>query len=71
LARKFSREEIILKAADYDQSMKYPWDIMKKVWELGLSNYHIPQHCGELYTIPTKKCYNFSRYLNVTGQLES
>lgn len=49
LARKFSREEIVPKAADYDRSMKFPWDIIKKAWELGLTNYHIPQHCGELY----------------------
>jgi hypothetical protein len=28
--------------------MKYPWDIIKKAWELGLSNCHIPQFCGEL-----------------------
>jgi acyl-CoA dehydrogenase len=48
LAQKFSREEIIPKAAEYDQSMKYPWDIVKKAWELGLSNCHIPLHCGEL-----------------------
>jgi acyl-CoA dehydrogenase len=47
LARKFCREEIIPKAAGYDQSMKYPWDIIKKAWELGLSNCHIPRHCGE------------------------
>jgi acyl-CoA dehydrogenase len=49
LARKFSREEIVVKAAEYDRSMKYPWDVMKKAWELGLSNCHIPQHCGELF----------------------
>ncbi|XP_021936927.1 probable medium-chain specific acyl-CoA dehydrogenase, mitochondrial isoform X2 [Zootermopsis nevadensis] len=28
--------------------MKFPWDIIKKAWELGLTNYHIPQHCGGL-----------------------
>jgi acyl-CoA dehydrogenase len=49
LARKFSREEIVVKAAEYDRSMEYPWDIMKRAWELGLSNCHIPQHCGELF----------------------
>jgi acyl-CoA dehydrogenase len=48
LSRKFSREEIVVRAAEYDQSMKYPWDILKKAWELGLSNCHVPQHCGEL-----------------------
>jgi acyl-CoA dehydrogenase len=48
LARRFSREEIVVRAAEYDKSMKYPWDILKKAWELGLSNCHIPKHCGEL-----------------------
>lgn len=48
LARKFSREEIIPKAAEYDRTMEYPWDIIKKGWELGLLNAHIPQHCGGL-----------------------
>lgn len=38
LARKFSREEIVPKAAQYDKSMEYPWDIIKKAKELGLVN---------------------------------
>ncbi|KAJ8300603.1 hypothetical protein KUTeg_022122 [Tegillarca granosa] len=36
LARKFAREEII----------PYPWDIIKKVWNLGLINTHIPVENG-------------------------
>ncbi|XP_069701108.1 medium-chain specific acyl-CoA dehydrogenase, mitochondrial-like isoform X2 [Periplaneta americana] len=48
LARKFSREEIMPKAAEYDRTMEYPWDIVKKAWEIGLLNPHIPQHCGGL-----------------------
>ncbi|XP_046390177.1 probable medium-chain specific acyl-CoA dehydrogenase, mitochondrial isoform X1 [Ischnura elegans] len=46
LARKFTREEIIPKAAEYDKTMAYPWDIVKKAWSLGLMNGHIPTHCG-------------------------
>ncbi|XP_026475104.1 probable medium-chain specific acyl-CoA dehydrogenase, mitochondrial isoform X2 [Ctenocephalides felis] len=46
LARKFTREEIIPKAAHYDRTGEYPWDIVKKAWELGLMNGHIPVHCG-------------------------
>lgn len=47
LARKFTREEIIPVAAEYDRTGKYPWDIIKKAWSIGLLNKHIPQHCGE------------------------
>lgn len=49
LARKFTREEIIPKAAHYDRTGEYPWDIVKKAWELGLMNGHIPVHCGEYF----------------------
>lgn len=31
LARKFSREEILPKAAEYDRTMDYPWEIIKQV----------------------------------------
>ncbi|XP_020294022.1 probable medium-chain specific acyl-CoA dehydrogenase, mitochondrial [Pseudomyrmex gracilis] len=48
LARKFTREEIIPVAAKYDKSGEYPWDIVKKAWNLGLLNKHIPQSCGGL-----------------------
>ena len=46
LARKFAREEIIPHAKKYDQSMEYPTDIIKKGWELGLLNTHIPEEYG-------------------------
>ena len=36
LARKFAREEMIPKAAEYDQTMEYPQEIFAKAWELGL-----------------------------------
>ncbi|RUS73272.1 hypothetical protein EGW08_018967 [Elysia chlorotica] len=45
-ARKFAREEIIPKAAHYDKTGEYPWDLVKKAWNLGLINSHIPEHCG-------------------------
>lgn len=48
LARKFTKEEIIPVAAEYDRTGKYPWDIIKKAWNVGLLNKHIPQHCGML-----------------------
>ncbi|GJQ79027.1 hypothetical protein Trydic_g188 [Trypoxylus dichotomus] len=46
LARKFAREEIVPVAAEYDKTGKYPWEIIKKAWSLGLMNGHIPAHCG-------------------------
>lgn len=41
-ARKFSREEIAPVAAHHDKTGEYPWDLVKKAWELGLINNHIP-----------------------------
>lgn len=46
LARKFAREEIIPVAAEYDKTGKYPWDIIKKAWSLGLMNGHVPEEFG-------------------------
>jgi len=46
LARKFAREEILPKAAHFDKTGEYPWDIVKKSWELGFLNPHIPVDCG-------------------------
>ena len=49
VVQKSPWEEIIPQAAGYDQSVTHHWDIVRKAWELALSNSHIPQHCGELY----------------------
>jgi len=46
LARKFAREEMMPKAAQYDQSMDYPFEIFNKAWELGLVNCHISEDIG-------------------------
>jgi acyl-CoA dehydrogenase len=48
LARKFSKEEIIPKAAHHDKTGEYPIEIAKKAWELGLMNTHVPQEYGGL-----------------------
>lgn len=42
LARKFAKEEIIPKAAHHDETGEYPNEIVKKAWELGLLNTHVP-----------------------------
>lgn len=48
LARNFARDEIIPVAAAYDKNMKFPHDVFKKAWELGLVNAHIPTQYGGL-----------------------
>jgi len=45
-ARKFAREEILPVAAHHDRTGEYPHQIVKKAWELGFLNAHIPQSCG-------------------------
>ena len=47
-ARKFAKEVMAPKAAEYDKTMKYPMEIFKAAWELGLCNTHIPESCGGL-----------------------
>lgn len=46
MARKFSHEEIVPFAAEYDKTGEYPWEIIKKAHSLGLLNGHIPESCG-------------------------
>ncbi|VDM76161.1 unnamed protein product [Strongylus vulgaris] len=44
--RKFTAEEITPVAAEYDKSMKYPWEIVKKAHACGLLNPDIPEAYG-------------------------
>src|SRR5437870_1881899 len=48
LARKFAKEEIIPKAAHFDQTGEFPKEIARKGWEIGLMNVHVPQDFGGL-----------------------
>ncbi|KAG1682900.1 Medium-chain specific acyl-CoA dehydrogenase, mitochondrial [Nymphon striatum] len=48
LARKFAVDEVIPVAAQFDKTGEFPIDLIKKGWELGLSNSHIPQEYGGL-----------------------
>jgi acyl-CoA dehydrogenase len=48
MARKVAREEIAPKAAEYDRTMEFPWDIVKKIWNLGILNPFVPESCGGL-----------------------
>ena len=49
MVRKFAREEILPKAAHYDKTMEYPWEIVKRAYELGILNPHIPEDIGKHY----------------------
>ncbi|CCO35370.1 acyl-CoA dehydrogenase [Rhizoctonia solani AG-1 IB] len=46
LARKFTRDNIVPVAAEYDRSMQYPWPIIKMAHSVGLLNTHIPEEYG-------------------------
>lgn len=48
LARDFARNEIAPKAEHYDKSHEYPWPIIKKAQELGLTTMNIPEKYGGL-----------------------
>lgn len=56
VAKKFTAEEIIPKAAYYDKTGEYPWEIVKKASELGLINAHVPEKYGGLGLGCTEGC---------------
>jgi len=47
-ARKFTRESIIPAAHDYDESEKFPLDIFRAAFDLGLMNVEVPEAYGGL-----------------------
>lgn len=46
LAMKFAKNEMMPKAAEYDESKEFPEPILQKAWELGLVNTCIPVEYG-------------------------
>ncbi|KAJ3412906.1 hypothetical protein HDV05_008770 [Chytridiales sp. JEL 0842] len=48
LARSFTAKEITPKAAHHDVTGEYPKEILKKAWEVGLLNTHVPAEYGGL-----------------------
>lgn len=48
LARDFSRNEIAPKAEHYDQTHEFPWEIIRKAQELGLTTMNVPEKYGGL-----------------------
>ncbi len=48
MVRKFVENEITPRAAQLDESGEFPWEVIKKAWELGIMNIGIPQKFGGL-----------------------
>ncbi|GMQ78795.1 MAG: acyl-CoA dehydrogenase family protein [Anaerolineae bacterium] len=48
LARDFARNEIAPVAEHYDKSHEYPWPVIKKAQDLGLTSMNIPEEYGGL-----------------------
>uniref|UniRef100_A0A7E4W299 Acyl-CoA dehydrogenase NM domain-like protein n=1 Tax=Panagrellus redivivus TaxID=6233 RepID=A0A7E4W299_PANRE len=47
-AKQFVKNEVIPKAAEYDRTMAFPWEIIKKAHAAGLLNTQIPEEYGGL-----------------------
>ncbi len=48
LAHEFAKNEILPMAAQLDEQEKFPGEICRKGWELGLMNVHVPKEYGGL-----------------------
>ncbi|RIK80265.1 acyl-CoA dehydrogenase [candidate division KSB1 bacterium] len=48
LAREFAQNEIRPVAAQLDEDEKFPEEVCRKAWELGLMNVHVPKEYGGL-----------------------
>jgi len=46
MARDFSRKEIAPKAEHYDRANTFPWDVVKKAHDLGLTVLNVPEEYG-------------------------
>uniref|UniRef100_A0A8C0P1X9 Medium-chain specific acyl-CoA dehydrogenase, mitochondrial n=1 Tax=Canis lupus familiaris TaxID=9615 RepID=A0A8C0P1X9_CANLF len=65
-ARKFAREEIIPVAAEYDKTGEYPVPLIKRAWELGLMNTHIPESCDFSSCLLLETLYHLAFFI-LTG----
>ncbi len=48
LAREFAQREIAPRAAHHDETGEFPREVVKKGWEIGLMNTHVPEEYGGL-----------------------
>ena len=46
--RKFTLEEVVPKAAHHDETGEYPWEILRKAFDLGIMNTTIEEEYGGL-----------------------
>ncbi len=46
MAHEFAEKEMRPQAAKYDKGEEFPWDIMKKAFEVGLISCEIPEEYG-------------------------
>ncbi|CAD5233800.1 unnamed protein product [Bursaphelenchus xylophilus] len=46
VALQFAKEEIAPKAAEYDKTGEFPWDLIKKAHSIGLMNPSVPEAYG-------------------------
>ncbi len=46
MAREFAEKEIMPVAAEYDEQEKFPFPVLRKMWETGLVNYSVPEELG-------------------------
>ena len=56
LARDFAQKEIMPKAAEYDESGEWPWEIFKKARNVGLVNLNIPEAYGGIDASVLEEC---------------
>jgi acyl-CoA dehydrogenase len=45
-ARRFAADEIVPVAMQYDEEQRFPLEVCRKAWELGLMNLEVPQEFG-------------------------
>jgi acyl-CoA dehydrogenase len=56
LARDFAQKEILPKAAHYDESGEWPWDIFQKARKVGLVNLNVPEAYGGMGASVMEEC---------------
>ena len=56
MAHDFAEKEIRPVAWDYDRDSTFPEDVIKKAWEVGLMNAHIPEEYGGAHASTLDGC---------------
>jgi acyl-CoA dehydrogenase len=56
LAREFAQKEIMPKAAHYDETGEWPWEIFNKARKVGLVNLNVPEEYGGIGASVLEEC---------------